>query len=264
MSGVLGEVAARFGFIAEYLTTDTTQPLFERFVRSLFAPLREDLGLQAKSTDSEARRALRAVMVRVLGGPGGDPAIGQWALDRLNRTLAGGEALDPTLAPAVVSIAAAHGDAALFDRLADAAEEATDPEVHYRYLYALTQFSDPVLIDRALEKLLTTEIRVQDARLFLSRFFDNPAARDRAWAFVKAHWTALEPKIGVFLGASGLVGALDAFCDQGARDDIANFFAAHPQPAAARTLRQTLETIDRCLAIKARETGKVGEWLRNQ
>ena len=49
----------------------------------------------------------------------------------------GGPPLDPTLATTITRIAAAHGDAKLFDALAAAAERANSPDEHYRYLNAL-------------------------------------------------------------------------------------------------------------------------------
>jgi aminopeptidase N len=264
VADVLSEVTARFGFINRYLTTTATQPRFEAFVRALFAPAVRDLGLRSAPGDSAERRALRAVVVGAVGSIGDDPEVVAGARSALDGELAGTETLDPTLASTIVSVAAAHGDARLFDALTAAAASATEPEVHYRYLYALTMFRDSAIIDRALDRVLTSDIRSQDAWLYLTRFFANPVARDRAWAFTKEHWIALQPKLSVFEADTGLVGALGAFCDRGARQDIASFFAAHPMPGAARTLRQTLERIDSCVALRAHQTEPVTEWLNEK
>ncbi len=261
-SGVLSEVTTRFAFIGQYLTTDATRPKFQAFVRSLLEPAARDLGFQPSPGESDARRSLRAVVIGALGGTADDADVITSARAALDRALAGRETLDPTMASAVVAVAASHGDARLFDALAAAAAAATEPEVHYRYLYALTAFRDPGLIDRALDRVLTSDIRTQDAWLYLARFFANPAARDRAWAFTKAHWTALQPKLAVFEADSGLVNALGGFCDRRTRDDIASFFAGHPLPGAVRTLRQTLERIDSCTGLRERQTGPVTKWLK--
>src|SRR5205823_5411733 len=105
-------------------------------------------------------------------------------------------------------------------------------------------FRDPALIERGLRRALSSEIRNQDASLYLARFLSNPAARLRAWSFVKEHWAALEPKVTIFGGDTSLVRALGSFCDAASRDDIKAFFAVHPLPAAARTLDQTIERIN--------------------
>src|SRR5262249_36347301 len=124
------------------------------------------------------------------------------------------------------SFAASHGDAKLYDALSAAAARASGPEERYRYLYALTAFRDPALIDRALAYTLSPDLRSQAAAIYVAQFFPNDAARARAWAFVKARWKDLEPKITISLGDVNLVTALGAFCDAGARDDIKAFFAA--------------------------------------
>ena len=72
---------------------------------------------------------------------------------------------------------------------------------------------------------------------------------------------ALEPKLTVFGGDTTLVHSMSSFCDAGARDRIKALFAAHPLPAAARTLDQTLEQIDNCIALRDHQTAQVASWL---
>ncbi len=200
MSGVLQEAANRLGFIDAYLTTDATRAPFERFARGLLRPLFDDVGLTASASDGDERRTLRSTVVAALGGFGNDPDVVSKARSALDRALAGGPALDPTTAGAVILTAAAHGDAALFDALAAAADRATSPEEQYRYLFALANFRDPVLIDHGLQRVLSPQIRNQDAAIFLARFFANPAARARAWTFVTERWAELAPKVSIFGG----------------------------------------------------------------
>ena len=106
-----------------------------------------------------------------------------------------------------------------------------------------------------------SHVRSQDTASYLARFFDNPAARERAWAFVKASWTDLEPKIRIAFGEGRVVSALGSFCDAGTRDDIREFFAAHPLSTATRSLGETIERIDNCIALRDKQTPLVSEWL---
>ena len=149
----------------------------------------------------------------------------------------------------------------LYDALRAAAERATSPDEHYRYLYAVTDFQDPALIDRGLEYALSPQLRTQDTALYLGMYMANPTARPKAWAFVKQHWTALQPKLFVAGGDTFLVNSLSAFCDAAARDDIKTFFAAHKPPTAARTLDQTIERINNCIALKERQAPELARWL---
>jgi aminopeptidase N len=260
-SGVLEAVTDRLSFIGEYLTRPDSRPAFEQFVRTLLDPQFERLGLESKAGEPDDRQALRAVVIAALGDTGEDGRVVTDARQALEQTLAGGPPLDPTLEGPIVAVAAAHGDAALFDRLQTAASRATTPIEHDRYLYALTDFREPSLVDRALEYSVTPDLRSQDAALYFAHLFGNPAARDRAWTFLKSHWATLEPKITISLGDVNLVGGLGAFCDAGTRDDIRSFFAAHKLPSATRTLAQTLERITNCIGLKQRETEPVAKWL---
>jgi len=260
-AGVLAEIRGGLAFVHDYLTDATTKPRLETFVRSLFRPLYDELGFAAIPADGDDRRTLRAAVIAVLGTLAEDPDVVSQARAATMRALAGGAALDPALASVAIGTAASHGDAALFDALVAAAERATTPEEHDRDIFALGGFRDPALIDRGLELSLSPQLRSQDTALFLVQFLVNPNARDRAWAFVKSHWPALEPKVAIFGGDTNMVRSLGSFCDAGARDDVRSFFAAHPLPAAARTLQQTLEQIDNCVRLRQSQTGAVGAWL---
>jgi aminopeptidase N/puromycin-sensitive aminopeptidase len=259
--GVLSGVTDRLAFIEQYLTDSDSRPRFQRFVKSLFAPLFQEIGFTSTSVDSDERRALRATLISTLGIAGADDELAAAARAALDRSLAGGPPLEPTLSRSIIAVAAQRGDRALFDALLAASERATSPEERYRYLYALAEFRDPALIDRALEYTLTPKLRSQDTAAFFARFLGAEAARPRVWAFLKQHWTELEPKLTIFGGDTTFVGALSSYCDAGARNDISAFFTQHPLPAAARTLSQTLERIDNCVALRTAQTPIVAGWL---
>jgi aminopeptidase N/puromycin-sensitive aminopeptidase len=161
-------------------------------------------------------------------------------------------------------VAAERGDRSLQDALLVAAERATAPADHYRYLYALARFRDPALLDRALEYSLTAKLRSQDTAGFFGRFLAQEASRPRAWAFLKLHWADLEHKLTIFGGDSGVVNSLGSFCDAAARDDITAFFAAHPLPSASRTLGQAVERINNCIALREKQAPLLDEWLNKR
>ena len=260
-SGVMEEVARRLAAIHADLTTPQTQPAFESFVQSLLRPLFDEVGFTAAAADNDERRSLRAVLIGALGTEGGDPDVIAKARAALDRSLAGGAPLEPTIAGAIVAAAVTHGDARLFDALVAAAERAASPQEQYRYLFALADFRDPALTDRALERSLSPQLRSQDTAIYLARFFPNRLAQDRAWVFVRDHWAALEPKVTISGGDVNLIRSFGAFCDARPRDEIAGFFAAHPLPGAARTLAQTIEQINNCIALRQKQTPAVAAWL---
>jgi aminopeptidase N len=263
-SVILSEITGRLGYVHEYLATPELAPRLETFVRSMLGPTLDELGFLPAASDGDDRRALRAAVVSALGTTGNDPDVVTKARAALDRSLQGGTPLEPSLASAMTAIAAGHGDRTLFDALLAASERASDPEERYRTLSALAAFRDPALVERGLQMLLTPQIRSQDASLQLARFLGNPAARAKAWTFIKTNWDALAPKVTIFGGDTNLVAALGSFCDAQVRDDIKGFFAAHPRPGAARTLDQTVERIDNCLAMRSAQSASVAGWLASR
>jgi aminopeptidase N len=260
-SGVLGVVSGRLGFMRDYLTTRETLPKLETFARDMMRPIFEDVGFASAAADPDDRHELRATVIEALGNIGNDPKVIAQSRAALDRSLSGGAPLDPTLASAIVSVAATHGDAPLFDALYAAAEAATAPDAHYRYLNALSDFTDPALVDRGLQLALSPAMRSQDTPNYLAHFLGNTSIHARAWTFIKAHWSALEPKVTIFGGDTSLTSALGSFCDAATRDDIKMFFAAHPLPAAARTLDQTIERINNCIDIREKQTPVLADWF---
>jgi hypothetical protein len=119
------------------------------------------------------------------------------------------------------------------------------------------------MIDRGLNRLTSEDIRSQDAAWYLRRLLANPDAgvNARAWAYMKTHWTELQPKLSVSFADAALVESLSSFCDAGTRDDIKSFFTANPRPTAARALEQTIERINNCIAFRQKQAPALDEWL---
>jgi aminopeptidase N len=265
-SGVLSEVAGRLDTIYTQMASDAQRPAIEAFVRSLFAPTFKSLGLVAPPGDPDNRRALRAAVVSTLATTGNDETVLAAARRTVDDSLSGGEPLDANLAATLLRAAARHGDAALFDKYIQAAEKVSTPEEYYRYLGALAYFEDPAMVDRGLNRLRTSAIRDQDAAWYLRQVLANPNAgvNARAWAFTKTNWTELLPKLSISFADAGIVESLSSFCDAGVRDDIKAFFTTNPRPAATRALSQTIEHIDSCISVRAKQAQALSDWLAHE
>jgi hypothetical protein len=87
------------------------------------------------------------------------------------------------------------------------------------------------------------------------------SSQDAAWAFVKENWDMLTKRLGVFQGIPRIAGAVGAFCTREKRTEVEQFFKQHPVPAAERALRQALERIDSCVAVKGRQAPAASAWL---
>ena len=171
-SGVLGAVSDRLGFVHDYLTTSADASAVRGVrARSAAADRRRASASRRAAADPDDRRELRAVAIDALGTIGDDPNVIAQARAALDRALAGGAPLDPTMAGAIVTVAASHGDAALFDALHAAADAAAAPDDHYRYLYALSDFTDsrarrPRIAARAVARTCAARTRRSTSRGF--------------------------------------------------------------------------------------------------
>jgi hypothetical protein len=233
----------------------------EAFVRDLLRPAFIRLGMTPKPGEPDEERTLRPVVIQALGVAGRDPDVGARARAALDASLDGREAMDPTAANAIIAVAAAQGDKTLYDRLVAAERRAQSPEERYRLLYALAHFRDPLLVTAGLHRVLTDDIRNQDAISYVARFLANPAINAQAWSFVKSEWSTLSPKLFIAMAEIPLTNSLLSFCDVSAQKDIRTFFDTHPLPTAGRALAQTLERMNQCIVIRERETGAVTAWL---
>ncbi len=244
------------------VTTEAARSAFEAWVRRVFGPRAEQLGAPAwtgTAEDDDDRRRLRAVVMEILGAAGRDEQVLASARTLLQEHL-DGVALDPILLPVVARLAALGADLRLYGRMEAAATRGRSVEEQEAMLDALTSVTQPELVARALALAASNLIRNQDTATILGSLLENPAAGRDALAFVAARWTGLEAKMGGLLAAPSLVSAAASFCDAESRDEVKRLFEARV-PGARRTLQQTLEQIDSCIALRQRESGRLGEWL---
>jgi aminopeptidase N len=256
---VAGEIASRLSSVQSDIADAAQRPAFTAWIRQQFRPSLDAIGLAAKPGDSDEVNSLRGTLVQLLGG---DPEVQKQARTVVERYFTDPASLPPTLVASMIQVAAAGGDAALYDQyLARMKASVATPEEFYRYFNALATFPTPELRMRTLKFALSPEVRSQDTPLLLAQLLISPSSRDAAWTMIKAEWPTVIAKVGGFLGMPAVAGALGAYCSAEASADIKAFFDAHPVPEAARTLQQTQERIATCIAVDARQSPAFTKWL---
>src|SRR5262249_3825368 len=133
----------------------------------------------------------------------------------------------------------------------------------YQYRAALSYFENPALQQRTLELTKSSEIRPQDVPQLMNGLLARPTSNHKAWEFLKSHWGDLQSPLGFFQGVPSVAGATRNFCDQSTRDDVQRFFENHRSRAIDRAVRQSLETIDRCIALKKDHAGNLSAFLQS-
>ncbi len=227
-------------------------------IRDCFGEPLAELGLDAPLDDLASLR--RAALFDLVAQVGGDPAYAEQAADLCRRYLEDSTCVDPNLADGIVQLAARDGDAELYDAFGRAALAAGTPQARRRMLAATTSFRNPELVKRTLASLLDDRVETQDVAILLARMFQNPAGRERAWAFTKSRWTKLRKRMPAML-VTRPIDALPNLGSRALRKDVASFFRAHPVPTGARAVRQALERFDADMELVERASPELVSWL---
>ena len=229
---------------------------FRVWARGLIRPAIERVGWEPRAPEPDLVRSLRGTLFASLGILGKDPEV-----EALAREIAGeagaGKPADPSLAAAAVAVVAASGTPDDYETYLAARGTAPTPQEQLRYLYALTDFRDPVLVGRAVGLALAAEVRAQNAPHMLSRAIANRDHGDVAWAFVKEHWVEIERRVAPSTFVSTVEG-VRYLTAPGQVEDAASFFAEHPIPQSSLQLQQILERQRVNAAFRARSEPELG------
>jgi len=257
---VVGDIVSRLSFVRGAIADADQRPRFDAWVAKTFRPALDRIGIEPKAGDSDDVNSVRGTLLQLLST---DPDVQQRARALAMRYLEDPASLPPTLVSAVLQVAAAGGDAALYDRyVAKMNASMATPEEYYRFFNALATFRGTALRTRT-QTFALNEARSQDTPLMLAQLLGSDTD-SASWNFVKENWPALVQKLGTFQGIPGIINALGAGCSESASAEMKAFFTAHPVPEAARALQQAYERIASCVAVDQRQSPAFTKWLGAQ
>jgi aminopeptidase N len=257
---ILTELTQSLAFIDVYLTSPDSRPAFRAWMAHLLGPAAAAARAATNGPANPDAAAAHALVLRGLGDAGEPQAVGE-ARRLVDEDLATPGSVPPVLLDAAVEVAAAHGDATLYDKFLARGTAAVNPQERYRFLYALTGFTDPALVRRTFDYVVGPDVRSQDTKGMLASLLANPAARDITWDLLRERWASVQQKAGEFVGDTVVIGALASFCDVGHAREIQSFFSAHPVPDAERTLAQAIERINACATLSSAQSSDVTRWV---
>jgi aminopeptidase N len=257
---VLDDVMGELGFISQYLVSDSDRDGYRAWLRQYLSPIIKEVGWEPKPGDTDEQRTLRSHLFNALGRDARDPEALAEARKIADQALADPSSVDHQLAHGAFALAALNGDSDFYDKLMAGMKNPKSPEDYYLYLFTLSDFTDPKLLERTLEYAVSPDVRSQDALQLVSSVLANPAGQQLAWDFIRQHWSDIEKAGGPFASAE-VVGATSFFCDATLRDQVTEFFAAHRIDAAERTYKQSIERINNCVDLKSQQESKLASWL---
>ena len=157
--------------------------------------------------------------------------------------LANPESVEGTLAQTAMRIAATNGDEQLFNQLQSVSVSASNPEIAVSALFALGNFTDPVLEKRALDYAVSGKVKNQDSIGLIGEILDTRETQPLAWQFVQQNWDKVKAQITTGSGAR-LVGAAGTVCTADEREQYSSFFASHPVPSSEKALERAKNRIN--------------------
>jgi alanyl aminopeptidase len=244
-----------------FVTDDLAEP-FAAYVRRTLGPAREKFGIEPRADDIEAVKLLRPGLITWLGDDGRDPEVRAYAKDLAKRYQNDPTSIEPTIAGAVLSVAASDGTPEQFKAYQQKFESAKVPAERSRYLSALGKFDDPKLQDAALEYALSDKVRPTEMFQAVAGLFDTEAGRDRGFAWMTKNYNRIAgrmpPEMVVYLPyfVTG--------CSEQRLDAARKFFAmpSHNVDGTDANLTKVSDTITDCLNLREREGKAVAGYLR--
>jgi alanyl aminopeptidase len=231
-------------------------------VEKLLGKRARALGWKEHPGDSPDERRLRPVVVPFVARDGRDIALRAEARKLADAWLKDTASVDPDLVSGVLRTAAATGDAALFDRLLEAARSLPTRREREEAIFGLGAFKDKALAARARALLLDPADDLRDWLVLLPSQLIGYETRADAYAFLDESFEALKARMRDD-EVGQLFRLLDVFCDPKMRATIDASFA----PRAAKVdggpfqLAQSLQAIDECARVQSRLLPGATAWL---
>ncbi len=251
---VLAAVSVPLASLCKRLAPDVA-PEYEGRLRAwvevYFGGQVDELGWGPLPDEDDRTQLRRAEILHIVGVIGEASEVLEEATVRCVRYLDDRGSLAPDLCDVVVSLAAMCGGPSIYDAFQIAMRKASTPQEQKRFLLGLADFGQPELTERTLAHCLSDEINSQDVAFVLIRLLENRHSRERTWTFIRRRWSALRHHLPPAL-VNRLIAATPLLLTSRHRDEVAEFFAAHPLPSSDRAVRQALERFDWYAAFRDR------------
>ncbi len=244
---------------------DKLRPSYQRFIKRLYLARARQLGWQPKPGEGTDAKELRPELLSLVAGTGNDPALVAEATKLAWKWLDDRTAVDPTVAPSVLGVAARYGNQALFDRLHAEAKKVTDRPERSRILGAIGAFADPKLVEQALALMLTDEFDLREAGGLSRGAMSDPRTRLVAYAFLKQHFddisAKLPPAYRVYMAYFAL-----PLCDDSFKPELEAFLTPRISKldGGPRALAQAMEALSLCSVGRKAQTPAVEAFLSKQ
>ena len=253
------QLAADVLHLLDRVVSSDDRDEWTRWVVGTISPLWSRLGTEVAPGDSDRRRALRGLVLGLLGTMG-DPAALALSRDLFARAISDPASVDPGLASGALAAVSTHADAASFETILGRFREGTTPQEQVRHLYAAAAAHDADLFDRYLELLGSGEVRSQNLAFAHRAALRNKVHGKKAWARLRDDWDAVLDRLPSN-SVNRLVEGIVTVDDPAVAADIEAFLGDHPVPQAAKHIEQSIERMRVTVALRGREAARIVDEL---
>jgi len=237
------------------------RPALAALARDRLGPTAAAVGPPSGPEEDEARRELRAELLRALGTLGDDAGAQQRARQLYRRYREDPGAVDASLAAAAIAVTAYVGGEAEYAEFLELYRTAPTPQERSRYLFALGRFRDRALVERTQQLIVDATIRAADAPFTLRQMLLSVSAREATWRFVAGHGEMIRrsfTQAGLGILCEGLVGLATPELERGVRD----FVDTHRISLGGGVIERELERLRIAVALREREAAALRAYLR--
>lgn len=243
------------------LTSEGQRRRVELF-RKLGSARARAMGWNARPGDSLDVRELRRILLPHVALGGDDRSLQSEATRLARSWLHDRRGPDEDVIEPVLEVAAARGDAALFDDMTRDAVEARARNDRTRTIEAIAWFDSPALAARARKLLDDPRFELRDTSRMLAEQVARSETRPEAWPFLRDHAAVLVPRMRDD-EAQRMIATIGRACD--AR--LAEQARASLGPVMQKidggpfAFQQALDRIARCVAVHDRTDPGIEVWL---
>jgi len=235
---------------------------YAAYVRKTLRPALDRFGLQTKPGEDEEVTRFRPQLIGYLGDDGRDLAVAHYADSLAHAFMKDPGSIDPTMITVSISLAAQHGDRAMFEECKRRFESASNPQERSLFLGALGSFRDSAIVTEALAYSLSGPLRPNEFFYIPFGVSAVPKYADMSFDWMMEHYeqvmAKMPPLFAAFLPYSA------GGCSRERLAKAEAFFGDVSRKVAGteESLAKVSDQVNDCAGLREREGARVAAYLK--
>jgi puromycin-sensitive aminopeptidase len=255
------EISSNLRFYLSLFKEELFGPLFQKYVRSLFAGIMKKLTWNPKEGESSTDGQFRRDVISMLGRAG-DEEIIEEAKRRFNEYFHHPQScnLSADLRGVVFSIRARSGDETHATQLRELYERSDFIEEKLDCLSTMGMFSSHEIKLEVLEWSLEN-VRSQDIQYVFGSVASGVGGAEFCWNFVKDHWVDLNKRFAPYIIGRVVVSVISPFHTEEKAAEVEEYMRTRNHDSYIRVLDAAIEKIRIKSSCYMRDRDSLEKWL---